>query len=78
MAQAHQFDINSVQKFPQSDVVVVSGAVDGQPVTIQVWLSALNGMTLAQQKGFVAARMLAAVQSEQGQDLPTLTGSFSQ
>jgi hypothetical protein len=42
------------------DTATLTGSVDGIPVTIQYYLSALQGMTLGQAKTFVANLMLQA------------------
>lgn len=43
------------------DSVMVVGTVDGTPVTVNFWASAVGGMTQAEQVAFVAQQMLAAL-----------------
>lgn len=56
---AHTYTSNSVTKL--GDQVTVQGTVDGAPVTVQFWASAVAGMTPTQQVEFVAGLMLAAL-----------------
>lgn len=43
------------------DYATLVGTVDGIPVTVNYWVSAISGATLAQAKTFVAALMLTAL-----------------
>lgn len=56
---AHVYTASSVVK--AGDQVTVHGTVDGVPVTVQFWASAVVNMTQTQQVQFVAALMLEAL-----------------
>lgn len=56
---AHTYTSESVVK--NGDQVTVTGTVDGNPVTVSFWASAVAGMTPDQQIAYVASLMLAAL-----------------
>lgn len=56
---AHTYTSDSVVKI--GDQVTVTGTVDGTPVTVNFWASAVVGMTADQQVAYVASLMLAAL-----------------
>ena len=56
---AHIYTQESVTKV--DDQVMVVGTVDGTPIMVNFWASAVAGMTQAEQVAFVAQQMLAAL-----------------
>jgi hypothetical protein len=56
---SHVYTSGSVVK--DGDQVTVVGTVDGTPVTVNFWASAVTGMTADQQVAYVASLMLAAL-----------------
>lgn len=85
---AHAYVVTSATYIPGSSsdpVVTVVGSVDGIPVTVQVWLSAVQqaeAISMAALKNFISPIMLAQAQANQppaptpAAQLPT--GSWSQ
>lgn len=57
---AHNFQVDSVTVTPATDTVLLTGSVDGIPIQISFWFSAVQGMTPAQKRAFIAPLMLAA------------------
>ena len=55
----HIYTSESVVK--NGDQVTVTGTVDGTPVTVNFWASAVAAMTAEQQVAYVASLMLAAL-----------------
>ena len=61
------------------DLGTLVGTVDGVPVTVNYWVSSTTGMTITQQKNFVAALMFAAAFPPQPVASGTLPGgTFTQ
>ena len=56
---AHIYTSESVVK--NGDQVTVTGTVDGTPVTVNFWASAVAGMTQDEQVTYVASLMLASI-----------------
>lgn len=56
----HNYQVDSVTVTPAKDSVLLIGSVDGIPVEISFWFSAVQGMTPAQKRAFIAPLMLAA------------------
>jgi hypothetical protein len=73
---AHDYSVDSVTV--QNDLATLTGSVDGNPVTINFWWSALASFGPVQKRLFVAALMLAAAFPPSGNSDGSLLGRFTQ
>jgi hypothetical protein len=77
MAATHTYIVTS--NTAQGDKATLVGTVDGVAVTVEYWVSHVQGMTLAQAKNFAAGLMLAAAFPAAPVNVTQLpTGTFTQ
>jgi hypothetical protein len=68
--------IESVSRI--ADQATATGTVNGQPVTVSFWFSALASFaSTAQAQAFIAGLMIAAVIPTSAIDLPLYTGTVN-
>ena len=75
----HTYKVDSVTVAPNDDLVTLTGSVDNIPVVVQFWKSAVQPLTPAQRRQFVAPLMLAEAFPPAQQDAGAgINGQFTQ